>query len=501
MSELPVFTAGCVVRGARIDGPLADFGGRSVGLKFRSPDPRSLVAKLPLSGAVGLDDLYALRFDEILDFLARLGDRLRLDRNPHLQQALEASCLTSSLTPPLLRNSYECLPELFDARFAREIADATVGIDHLEGWVPRTLLDGRRLSVRAFGARTLHIIAGNSPVIAALSILRNALTRGDAIIKSPSNDPFTALAIAQTMIDLDPTHPLARHLSVAYWKGGDEAIEQALYQPRHLEKIVAWGGFASVRHVTRYLQPGLQLITLDPKRSISIVGPEAFADDAALNDTARRLATDIGALNQEGCVNARVVYVLSGTDAGGIARIDALGRKTYEALLALPSSVSTAPKDPDAELGSLVQAARLNEEWYAVIGGLRGEGAIVVSRLPEAVDFAPRLGKRVANLVPVDDVGQACAAVDAYTQTVGVYPESLKHALRDRLARLGVQRLTSLGYAAHAAVAAPQDAIESTRQLCKWVVCEDCDPAVTAPLWTGGAMFRSSPVSKESPAC
>jgi hypothetical protein len=485
------FKAGIVIRGQWIEDHLLEFGGRSTGITFLSPDPKQYLARLPLGSAQALSDLYALSFGDILDYIDRLGERLNLAGNAHLQEALEVSCLTSSLTPPLLRKTYESLPHLFNRRTAHEIADRTIGIDHLEGWVEKTMNDGRTVSIRAFGARALHIIAGNSPMIAAMSILRNAITRSDAIIKSPSNDPFTALAIARTMCDMDATHPLTRHLSVAYWKGGDEALEQRLYQPRNIEKIIAWGGFASVKHVTKYIQPGLELISLDPKRSVSIIGPEAFTSEPAMREVALRLATDIGAMNQEGCVNARVVYVLSGTDESGLAKLDRLGLYTYEAMLGLPSGVSTKPKEMDPELRSLVTAARLNDEWYRVIGGTRDEGAIIVSHLPEPVDFAARLAKRVANLVPVDDIEEIYGAVDAYTQTVGIYPESLKRAVRDRLSLHGAQRLTSLGYAANANLATPQDAIESTRELCKWIVCEDCDPKITAPLWEDGELFKS----------
>jgi hypothetical protein len=488
------FRAGVAIRGQWFDDHLVEFGGRSTGITFLAPDPRQYLSSLPLGSPKRLGDLYELRFDDILDYIHRLGDRLHLAGNSYLQQALEASCLTSALTPPLLRDSYESLPNLFNRASAREIADKTIGIDYLEGWVGKTLNDGRKLSIRAFGARALHIIAGNSPVIAALSILRNAITRSDAIIKSPSNDPFTALAIARTMIDMDAGHPIARHLSVAYWKGGDEEVEQSLYQPRNIEKIVAWGGFASVRHVTKFIQPGLEQIALDPKRSVSIVGPEAFHDDATMREVAVRLASDIGAINQEGCINARVVYVLSGSDEAGLANLDKLGLYTYEALLALPERVSTASKDMDPELRTLVNSARLNEEWYRVIGGQRDEGAIIVSHLPEPVDFAHQLAKRIANLVPIDNIEDICLAVDAYTQTVGIYPECLKHILRDRLAMYGAQRFTSFGYAASAAVAAPQDGIESTRQLCKWIVCEECDPSITAPLWKDCKMFESKVV-------
>ena len=112
---------------------------------------------------------------------------------------------------------------------------------------------------------------------------------------------------------------------------------------------------------------------------------------------------------------------------------------------------------------------------------------MIVSQIDEAVDYAPLLSGRVANLVPVDDLARVTDAVTAYTQTVGVYPESLKRELRDRLPLFGAQRLTSLGYACSAALAAPQDALEPLRRMCKWIVEETCDPARVLPLWQGGS--------------
>src|SRR3546814_3819196 len=101
----------------------------------------------------------------------------------------------------------------------------------------------------------------------------NAISRSYAILKTPSNDPVTATAVARTMIDMDPDHPLTRHLSVAYWKDGDEEVEQFLYDPIGIEKIVAWGGLNGIKHLTRYLQPGLVLVTLDPTQSSTILVP------------------------------------------------------------------------------------------------------------------------------------------------------------------------------------------------------------------------------------
>jgi hypothetical protein len=74
-------------------------------------------------------------------------------------------------------------------------------------------------------------------------------------------------------------------------------------------------------------------------------------------------------------------------------------------------------------------------------------------------------------------------AVTSYTQTVGIYPESLKAQLRDVLPLYGAQRLVSLGYACHVTLAGPQDALEPLRRMCKWIVEETCDPSEVTPMW------------------
>jgi Acyl-CoA reductase (LuxC) len=486
------YRSGAVIRGRYIEENLVSFGGRSAGVEFMAPDPHALVDRLPLDSPTKLGDLYSISFDEILDYLDELGQRLRLETNPFLQEALETAAITASVPRSLVASGYRSVAPVFARDTVREVAEKRIGIEYLDGWKPMQLLDGRTLSVRAFGARALHIIAGNSPVVAAMSFMRNAITRSDMIVKSPSNDPFTALAIARTMIQMAPDHPLTKHVSVAYWKGGDEAIERKLYQPQCIEKLVAWGGLASVKHVTKYIQPGLELISLDPKRSASIIGPECFDSEAVQKHVALRLATDMGAFNQEGCVNARVVYVLSGTDAAGLARLNRFGQHVYDALMKLPDTISTKPKQVDYELKANINSASLNDDWYHVIGGDEDEGAIIVSQTSQPVDFAVQLANRTANLVPIDNVEEVFQAVNAYTQTVGIYPESLKTQLRDRLPLYGAQRLTSLGYAAVTSMAGPWDAIEPERRMCKWIIDEQCDPAKVNPLWESGLIINSS---------
>lgn len=472
-----------VIRGEVITDNLVEVGGRGGDLAFLTPDAHKYVDRLPLGNPARLADLYKLSFDDILDYAVALGARMDLATNTHLQEACELSYRTAPTTPTLVKASYMGLHHMLTREAIIEAVDTTIGIDHLEGWVHQRLIDGTEIEIRCFGARTLHIVAGNAPGLSLLTILRNMVLRSDAIIKAPSNDPFTALAVARTMIDMAPEHPLTRHLTVAYWKGGDHVLEQKLYRPENLEKIVAWGGYASMKHVSQYIQPGLELISLDPKRSASIIGADTFASEETTREAALRLASDIGAMNQKACVNARVIYVQTGTDEDGIERLNAFGRQVYDALIGLPNSVSTAPKNYDRALKAHVDALRLDDEWYKVIGGKDGEGAIIVSQIPEPVSFSTTLDDRTANLVPVDSLDEVMDAVDAYTQTVGIYPEALKDELKDRLPLHGAQRIVSLGYAPAMKWAAPQDAIEPLRRMGKWISNQISSPEATPAPW------------------
>jgi acyl-CoA reductase LuxC len=474
------FHAPMVLRGQVIDSPDLSFGGRRGEAGFTTPDAALHVERLALGNPSALADLYTLSFDDILDYLKQLGDRLDIGSNVHLQAAFEMSSAVSGLSTDILSSLYRELPRMVQPDVVRAVADRLIGIDYLEGWVPQPggALSPIDIKVRAFGARCVHIVAGNVPTISVQTMVWNAITRSDALVKTPSNDPLTAVAIARTMVDMAPDHPVTKHFSAGYWKGGDERIEEYLYDPRRIEKIVAWGGFAGIKHVTKYLQPGLDLITLNPKQSSTIVGVEAFDSEETLRTVAGRLAMDIGALNQEACFNARVVYVVSGTDAQGLERASRLGKATFAAIQALPPHLSTPHKAFPAALREEIDNLRYVPDEFELIGATGAEGGVIVSQTDSPVDFSASLACRVCNIVPIDDVEVALRSVTSYTQTVGIFPPSLKAKVRDRLAFQGAQRIVALGGATLMDPAAPQDGIEPLRRICKWIVEEDLHEGV-----------------------
>lgn len=436
---------------------------------FRTPDPHDLLSELPLSSRTGMADLHAISLSEIIDFLAALGDRLRLSVNEHVQRAFDVGREVSGLTEPLLRSVYEDeLSAFFDPSRIRDAVERRLGAAYIEGWVHEPSVDGRDVRVRAFGSRATHVVAGNHPGVTAQTIVRNAVTRSDAIIKTPSNDPVTAVAIAQTMVDLDPDHPITRHVTALHWRGGDEVVERVVFAAPNIDKIVAWGGGSAIRHVASFVGPGVELIALDPKISISLLGSEALATPA---EAARRLALDVGAMNQQGCVSSRVAYL----DVSGIEEMDTLVRTFAEAVFAelqvLPADQSSPAARLPADLRDEIDSALLLGD-PEVVGGGTAAGGVVITWDGRPVDFTAALTDRYVNLVPVRGFAGAIEGISSRTQTCGVYPEDLRTQIRDLLALAGVQRVKPLGVAGGDHQAIPQDGMEILRRMCRWIVDE-----------------------------
>src|ERR1700722_9113970 len=89
-----------VIRGRVYTDNLLEHPTRRGGITFATPDVSAHSDELALRSPSALGDLYDLSFDDILDYLGRLGARLALDDNPHLQAAFELSQVTSGRPRP-----------------------------------------------------------------------------------------------------------------------------------------------------------------------------------------------------------------------------------------------------------------------------------------------------------------------------------------------------------------------------------------------------------------
>lgn len=401
---------------------------------------------------------------EIIDFLAAVGERMDLETNPHLQHALEASAAFSALGPRILAQGYRGLRQAFDPDKLWFQVDHEVGREVLDGWKDVPDLTGKVRRIRAFPPRLVHIMAGNAPGVTAASIVRGALTKGVHLLKLPSNDLFTGTALLRTMAEVGPNHPVTQSFSCVYWRGGDPVVESALFRAQYFDRLVAWGGDAAIRSALQYVAPGFDLVSFDPKVSISLLGREALASEEAMRASAAAAAFDASLFNQEVCAASRFVYAEG--DHDDLARwcgllVSELGVERDLADAVVPTLL---PADARAE----VEVLRSMSPAYEVFGAADGTGLVILSEDP--VGFHP--SAKTVNVVQVDSLHDALQYVNVATQTVGIFPPARAADLRDPLAAHGMQRLVPLGQVLNVAPGYPHDGFFALHRFVKWLVDE-----------------------------
>jgi hypothetical protein len=401
-----------------------------------------------------------LTLDQVLDHLTAVGKALKKDGRGYISDALDKVAAVNPVGGGMLRKHMAGAISLFDRDLMAYEYDQSLGFQG-EGWSRATAPDGSQYDTRWFPTRTVHIMAGNTPHGGPLAIIRTALLRGVALMKMPSNDPFTPIAVLRTMYDLDPQHPLVQCFSAVYWRGGDAEVESVLFRPQFFDKIIAWGGEGAIRNAVRYLGPGLDLVSFDPKTSISVIGPEAFESPEATRRVADLASNDVR--YQEGCGTSRHQYV-QGTEEQADAYCEALLAAMHDYHERVQGTCKLTPP----EVVEAVDGLRTLDPIYRVWGAYDGSGLIV--RSDEPVDFYP--DGRTVNVVRLRNIADVVQHVNVATQTVGVYPPELKATLRDALASGGADRVANLGTASAGGTGAlgiPHDGMIALHRMARWI--------------------------------
>ncbi|MBE8516967.1 long-chain-fatty-acyl-CoA reductase [Amycolatopsis sp. H6(2020)] len=399
---------------------------------------------------------------EIMDVLVELGSWLGRDPDGLVAGALAAARRTNPLPAGVLTEAYASLGRTFDRRAMEFMIEQELGgPDVLDGWRTITAApSGRPVRVRAFPARVVHVLAGNAPGVGAVSLLRAALTKGVNLFKLPSNDLYSTSLLLAGLHAVAPGHPTTRSCSAAYWRGGDAEVESVLFRPQFFDKLAAWGGEASLRSARAYVGPGFELVSFDPKTSVSLIGREAFVSAAAVAEAAEAAAKDIMLMDQQACAASRFQYVEGSAEDADRFAAALLPR------LGVARRLGSAVGNPvPAEIRAEVEALRELAPYARVFGGYDGHGLVV--RTEEPVDFHPE--HKVANVVPVDRLEDALGRINVATQSVGVFPASRKASLRDALAAAGAQRIVTLGDVPIVEAGLPHDGFYPLQRLVRWV--------------------------------
>ncbi len=445
-------------RGVVIEGAGREYRSRDLETGFSTPELDLTALVWPRSE---IPPAAELPYEEIFGFLVETARRLDYDANPHLQEACHHACLVNPLGHAAIEQGYRSLNSFFDRRFMEAEVDAALG-GRYDGWKEVVRPGGVHMRIRPYAGRMVHVIAGNNPGVGPITIVRACLSRGVHLIKLPSNELFSTVAVLATMAEIDPSHPLVQSFSAAYWRGGDAAVESVLYRPQFFDKIVAWGGTAGMQHLQQYLGPGLELVSFDPKTSISVLGHEVFDSPETVLAAATAAAQDVG--DQEGCSCSRIQFI-----EGSVEELD----RYCEELLTqinVRAAKSEGGRVTPSEIRDEVEVLRHMTPDFRVWGAIDGTGLVI--RSDEPVDFD--LISRTVNVVPVENIADAARFVNVATQTIGVYPEHRKVEVRNAFAAAGGQRIVTLGSSGGLpSLGRPHDGFYPLHRMVRWVTDED----------------------------
>lgn len=459
--EAQVDAAPFFIQGKVVDSADQVHRSRDLGVDFATP-------KLDLNALVHprteVPPLLNTPLAEIIDFLHEAGQKLADPNNPHIQPTIERMAKVSLQPRTAIEYMIQNAAEYLDKRSLWELVEQNFpNPKALDEWVPHTDHTGRRSYIRAYAPRLIHVLPGNAPAQGVRSIAQSVLVKSVSLFKMASADPFSTVAFLRTLADVDPDHAVVRSMSAVYWRGGDESVEKVLFRPQYFDKLVAWGGGDAINNVMKYIGPGFQLVSFDPKTSISMVGKEAFADEETMIRAATLNARDVAMANQEACVCSRFTFIeASEEDADRYSkvlaeqiRVDMMGEGT--------------PRPLEADLKEQIETLRMMDDDYSVFGKLDGRGVAI--RSDEPVDFHPL--RKTSNVVTVPSLDAAMKYVNVATQTVGVFPFDRMPELRDRLASGGAQRVVRLGEAGPSTIGNPHDAMYPLHRFVHWMANED----------------------------
>jgi hypothetical protein len=320
----------------------------------------------------------------------------------------------------------------------------------------------RKRRLRAVPTTQLHITAGNSPVVPAISALRAFATKGAVTVKLPSGALVAGAAFALAMHVTAPEHPLTRHASIAYWPGGEEAVESVLLRHGAFERIVVWGSRASVDAVASHAA-GTKTLVFNPRYGISLIGRAALAP-GMIDEAARRAAQDTFVWNQQACIASLVHYA------------EGSGEEIDRYCAALTKELArwdvAHGHHPDRAMVGRIRAARrgeLSDGKWAVNGPPVAPTSAVV-RMDRGFDLSAHPQARVVVVRAVNDLAETLNLVHPGVSSVGVFPVERLDRLRDEICGRGVTSVIPLGEADTLFAGAPHDGMRPLSELVSWSV-------------------------------
>ncbi len=275
------------------------------------------------------------------------------------------------------------------------------------------------------------------PGVGVTAVIRALLVRSGVVVRPSRSEPGLAALFARSLSELSPR--LGRSVAVCWWPREADAPWRQI--ANRSGEVVAYGGEEAVRQIRARLPGTVDLLAYGPKMGVAVLLPDADPAEAAT-----RLARDVCAYEQRGCVSPRIVLTPPDLRRAAARRLD-------EAIGARVRRHGAAPLPP-AEAGALRQMrARAEfgpgEETPRLVGDpdeLRW--TVLTGGVPELRSEALPRVVRVYGVEGMSQIRRLLGRHEGRVQALGYAGRRGLRELAAAAARTGVSRLCPLGTAA-----------------------------------------------------
>lgn len=401
----------------------------------------------------GVSDIHDIPLKDIISFYDKVG-RLWSRKNYDLRkEALALTELVTGYSTAMVDHAHTNLSEMLSKKNMENIVDSDLNNrQFLEEWIK---VGDIFVHAQPRG-RVLHILAGNAPTISAVSMIRGSLTKNVNILKVASGDPVTSVYLASSFRDVDKDHPITKTTSVVYWKHNSEIEDKFI---RISNALCVWGGKDAVESIRQKSVYGVELLEFGPKRSMQLIGQEAFKDSKTLKYVTDKISHDIVLFDQEACHSPQFVFV-----EGDVEKFcEVLSTSLDEEGKRLPRGFVHHAKHASISHERLM-AKFYGEKIYVSKGT---EWTLIITDNLKRTLRHP-LG-RTLYVFKIDHLKNALKYIDSTVQSVAIYPNERINELRDEITLNGADRVTHIGKMGYFAPGAPHDSIYPLSRLVRWV--------------------------------
>ncbi|HLH53109.1 MAG TPA: acyl-CoA reductase [Verrucomicrobiae bacterium] len=192
-------------------------------------------------------------------------------------------------------------PEGFQALIEQDLGKAE-RLDHFTSTTHEQ--QGNRASLATGPELIAHVAAGNLPNPTLTSIVLGLLVRSAQFVKCASGASLLPRLFAHSLYEIE--RKFGACLEIAEWKGGNDPLERTLFEAA--DCVTATGSDESLAGVRCNVPGKVRFLGFGSRVSFGYVAHEMLTG-VHLRRVVERVAADVAAWDQQGCLSPHVIYV------------------------------------------------------------------------------------------------------------------------------------------------------------------------------------------------